>query len=297
MRLSSEQVGDLMIALAKAQGQFPAIKKDSNNYYGGKYAQLDAIVDAVRPSLSANGIALYHIVESDLERRTASVCTYLQHGEQWIADYAEVSAVSYAWDKESREMKERFDAQTISAAWTNFKRTTLQAVTGVAAEEDEDAQPLVGNNPPQQRATPAQVSHPISDVRASAQKRADEIAVAVKNPERADDLVKCFVKGITEKETKGKKPYLSVTWRGMLEGFSYASCFHKSLFEALKDAVGNEAELRISEKKSEDGKSVLYFHVDDVLSVNGRAYKEGKPNELITKLMEMEEPSADPIPS
>ena len=46
--LRSETIGSLMTALAKAQGEFPTIKKDSKNYYGGKYAQLDAIVDAVR---------------------------------------------------------------------------------------------------------------------------------------------------------------------------------------------------------------------------------------------------------
>src|ERR1700679_432219 len=154
MLLRSEQIGDLMVALAKAQGEFPPIKKDIKNYYGGKYAQLDANVDAVLPPISKNGIAFYHVVESDLTERTGSVTTYLQFGEQWIADFAEASAVDRRTDKFTQKEVERFDCQTLSIVWTYLKRLTLQAVTGTAAEEDSDGRELVGNNPPTTKKTP-----------------------------------------------------------------------------------------------------------------------------------------------
>lgn len=140
----SENIGDLIAALAKAQAEFTAIIKDTKNeYYGSKYAQLEAVVAAVRPALSKHGIAFFHIVGSDLERQTASVNTYLCLGEQFIGVSAEVPAVSY-----TKDGKQRFDAQTISIGWTYLKRTQLTAITGVAPEDDDDANALVGSNAP-----------------------------------------------------------------------------------------------------------------------------------------------------
>ena len=284
--LRSENIGDLMAALAKAQGKFPAIKKDTKNYYGGKYAQLDAIVDAVRPALSENGIAFFHIVESDLERRTGSVTTYLQCGEQWIADFAESSAVSFAWDKDAREKVERFDTQTLSIVWTYLKRLTLQAVTGTAAEEDSDAQELVGNNPPAtKKTTPAQAE--------KTAKPADTPKDQPKPEEKKEtgqfkllpgDLLNCVVKGVTKKETTPKKegdkpkPYLVVAVNGYLrpEGdtqkasVNHGFCYDTGLFDALNAGVGKECQLKIDIK----GK---FAKVLDVLFVDGQEYVDGVP--------------------
>lgn len=280
MLLRSENIGELMGALAKAQGKFPVVKKDTKNYYGGKYAQLDAIVDAIRPALSENGIAFYHIVESDLERRTASVTTYLQLGEQWIADFAEASAVDRRWDKNLGEQVERFDTQTISIVWTYFRRTTLQALTALAAEEDSDAQELVGNNPPlPKKTTPAQA---LSQPKPSPQAIQPQ-AQQTQQPAAQDqgifkpmpgDLLTCIIRSVTEKKTSGDKgkPYLSCVWNGYLHTFNFATSFDTGLFDALKAAVGKECQLQLKPHKEGDE----FLNIIDVLFVDGHEFVGGK---------------------
>lgn len=254
----SEQIGELMAALAKAQGEFGAIVKDTKNeFYNSKYAQLDSVVAAIRPSLSKNGIAYFHIVGSNLEDRTASVTTYLQLGEQFIGVFGEVPAVSYSFDKDSRQTKERFDAQTISIGWTYLKRTQLTAITGVAPEDDDDANALVGNNPARQSKPQEQV---ISEAKARAEAmQKDDGPFSV-----TGDRMTCIIKGVIPKETKNKAKFLNVTFNGRLDGFGYASCFHKSLFDALNTGVGKECVLTIKYEKGNP-----FINIEDVLSIDG----------------------------
>ena len=297
--LRSETIGDLMAALAKAQGEFIVIKKDTKNYYGGKYAQLDAIVDAVRPALSKNGIAFFHDVGSDLEQRTASVTTYLQLGEQWIGIFAEASAVDHRWDKTLQEQVERFDTQTISIVWTYFKRTQLQAITGVAAEEDTDAQELVGNNPSipkkttpaqalatkpqpvQPQNAPQQTQPPQERARATAAQTQEDQGIFKSMP---DNLLTCIVKAVWDKDAKGKayvakngNAYRVVTLNGYLKvgdgSNNFAYCYDSKLFAALQAGVGKEVQLKLKPLKDGD----TFVHIADVFYVDGVEYVEGVP--------------------
>lgn len=133
----SEQIGELISALAKAQSEFtPAIKDVTSNAFAGrayKYADLAANIGAVRPALSKHGIALLQFTDTDLEHQTASVTTALHCGEQWISQTAEAPALS----------RNGFDAQSIGACWTYLRRYTLQALCGMASEDD-DASDLAG---------------------------------------------------------------------------------------------------------------------------------------------------------
>jgi hypothetical protein len=300
MILRTDQTGDLMAALAKAQGEFPPIKKDTKNYYGRNYAQLDAIVDAVRPALSKNGIAFYHIIESDLERRTASVTTYLQLGEQWIADFAEASAVNRQWDKQQNSTVERFDTQTISIVWTYFKRTTLQAVTGTAAEEDTDAQELVGNNPPQpaRRILPSEQgaifseaagasggAQPFTQRPAAPQQASQPQAGALKfiPPNGLIAVIKDVkeIVGIPAKlatdtlpAMKAVRARMIVTFLGKHNGVDQASCFDTKFWPALHEAVGLECYFQIAEK---DVGGKHYINIEDLAYVAGEEFLNGKP--------------------
>jgi len=129
----SADVGDLMIALAKAQGEYESATKDSNNpYYNSKYADLATIIAAVRPSLSKNGIAFIHTVTADLERQTAGATAYLFHGNQYISASCELPAVG-----KSKDGKDRFDAQTIGAAQTYARRYSGAPLLGIAQEDDD----------------------------------------------------------------------------------------------------------------------------------------------------------------
>jgi hypothetical protein len=134
----SEQIGDLVAALAKAQAEFTFAAKDSNNpAFNSKYADLAANIVAVRPSLSKHGIALMQFDEVDLERQTASVTTSLHFAEQYISIMAEAPAVG----------QKGFNVQSIGACWTYLRRYTLQALCGLASDDDDGNSLAVENKP------------------------------------------------------------------------------------------------------------------------------------------------------
>jgi len=129
----SAEVGELMDALAKAQGEFSAATKDTANpFYNSKYADLATIIGAVRPSLAKHGIAFFHTVASDLERQTASATAHIYKGNQFVSATLEVPALGKA-----RDGKDRFDAQTIGAAQTYCRRYTAAPLLGIAQEDDD----------------------------------------------------------------------------------------------------------------------------------------------------------------
>lgn len=144
----SEQIGDLVTALAKAQAEFTFAAKDSTNpAFSSKYADLAANIIAVRPALSKHGIALMQFDGSDLERQTASVTTSIHHGEQWISIYAEAPAAG----------RGGFNVQSLGACWTYLRRYTLQALCGLASDDDDGNSLAVENKPiGKKQAQPAQ---------------------------------------------------------------------------------------------------------------------------------------------
>ena len=143
----SEQIGDMIAALAKAQAEFtPALKENEAKIkgtskagaayeYGYKYADLAANLGAVRPALNKHGIAIMHFNESDLERQVASVTCSMHLGEQFIAISAEAPAVG----------QNGFNVQSLGAVWTYLRRYTLQALCGLATEDDDGNSLVVYN--------------------------------------------------------------------------------------------------------------------------------------------------------
>lgn len=145
----SDQIGDLIAALAKAQLKFtPAIKSVTNNAFGAdrtyKYADLAANIDAVRPALNKHGIAFMQFPEVNLETQTVSLMTSLHHGEQFISQTFEAPAAG----------SKGFNVQSIGAATTYLRRYGLQALCGLASEDDDGASVAVENKPiPKKAAT------------------------------------------------------------------------------------------------------------------------------------------------
>lgn len=134
----SEQIGDLVIALAKAQAEFTFASKDSTNpAFNSKYADLAANIIAVRPALSKHGIALMQFDASDIERQTASVTTSIHHREQWISVTVEAPATG----------SKGFNVQSLGACWTYLRRYTLQALCGLASDDDDGNSLAVENKP------------------------------------------------------------------------------------------------------------------------------------------------------
>jgi hypothetical protein len=305
----SEQIGDLMQALAKAQAEFKPITKDTENtYYGSKYAQLDSVYAGIRPALSKHGIALYHSPGCDLERRVASMATYLQLGEQWIRVHAEVPAVSY-----SKDGKEKFDAQTISIGWTYLKRTQTLAITGVAAEDDDDGNALVGNH----NSIPAKQSYQKPDPKPTETKQsyhkpappkpAKQDAAFRITPVSTDngEIRAGYVEGklirVTEGTSAKGSPILILGLNGDLplneeEVTHKGFCYDQGLFEALRRALDMPVKLHYEVKLGANP----YIRFSDVLSVDGVPYENGKPagmwQELFNECGSLEEFNAQVHP-
>lgn len=132
----SEQIGDLVSALTKAQAVLSAPEKNrevevfskrTNSKYRFRYTTLDAIIEHVRKPLTANGL---WFVQS-LANNDGRYClhTKLVHSSgQWIAS-------------ETPILTETKDPQDFGAAITYMKRYSLAAILGVAADDDTDASP------------------------------------------------------------------------------------------------------------------------------------------------------------
>lgn len=129
-RQRSAQWGDLMTALAKAQGEIEGAKKDSQNpHFKSSYADLASVWAAIREPLSKNGLALTQwprVVNGAVE-----VETILAHGEQFISDVL--------WMPCSK-----MDAHGIGSATTYARRYALMAVAGVAPEDDDGNGAAIG---------------------------------------------------------------------------------------------------------------------------------------------------------
>lgn len=132
----SEQIDKLAEALAKAQGSFGAVVKDKvaqvrseKGNYSYAYADLSSVIDAVRPALSANGLAYLQMITPG---QPAILITRLIHSSgQWIES-------SYPFVMQGR-------AQEIGSALTYARRYSLTALVGVVAEDDDDGNAADGN--------------------------------------------------------------------------------------------------------------------------------------------------------
>ena len=129
----SESIAELAEALAKAQGEMAAAKKDSTNpFYHSKYADLAQIVEAIRKPLSDNGLAISQLVQPDAEAAVIETILMHQSGE-WLSSIIQLKPV-------------KTDPQGIGSALTYARRYALGAIVGLATEEDDDAESAMGRD-------------------------------------------------------------------------------------------------------------------------------------------------------
>jgi hypothetical protein len=152
-------IDKLADALAKAQGEFPVIPKDSEvivyskdapkrELYRYKYADLTAIISTTRPALSKHGISFTQgMVQGGFS-------TLLLHssGQQLESGFVPC------------DLPKTQDYKAVAGAITYIKRISLTAALGVSADEDVDAAAQeatqgnsttkgpIGKNPQQQAA-------------------------------------------------------------------------------------------------------------------------------------------------
>ena len=129
----SDDIKDLAAALSKAQTEFkPILKTSSNPFFKSTYAPLEAVIDATKPALAKNGLAI--IQGNEHKESGLVVTTLLAHvSGQWIESTLNINPV-------------KNDPQGIGSAITYGRRYALSAILGVASEEDDDANSASAKN-------------------------------------------------------------------------------------------------------------------------------------------------------
>jgi hypothetical protein len=112
-------------ALAAAQAELTDPAKDSvNPHFKSRYADLATVLKTVRPVLAKHGIAVTQTTRVEDDGRVLLV-TRLHWADEEIVGYYPVSPT-------------KNDPQGLGSAMTYARRYTLQAMVGVAADEDDD---------------------------------------------------------------------------------------------------------------------------------------------------------------
>lgn len=127
-------LGALAAALARAQTQFPVITRDkqvtvqtkTGGSYSFKYAPLDSILDKVRAPLAANGLAIVQMLDEG-----GLTTTLLHESGASLSGHIAFPPTQ--------------DIQGLGSAVTYLRRYAIQAVLGIAAEEDDDGNRAAGN--------------------------------------------------------------------------------------------------------------------------------------------------------
>lgn len=122
----SESINELATALAKAQAQMTSAKKDSSNpFFKSKYADLAAVVEAVKKPLADNGLSYVQTTDTD-DGTAVLVETMLMHTSgQWISGRLRMPVAKPN------------DPQALGSVITYARRYGLQAMTGVPADDDD----------------------------------------------------------------------------------------------------------------------------------------------------------------
>jgi len=147
----SEQINELATALAKAQGQMGGATKDSTNpHYNSRYADLASVVEAIRGPFAEHGLSFVQL-PSPSEKQEVLIETVLLHNSgQWISNLVAMPVT-------------KADAHGVKSAGTYARRMGLEAISGVAAVEDDDGNAAMAAKPrptekemmPQQKRDPA----------------------------------------------------------------------------------------------------------------------------------------------
>src|SRR5215471_4701466 len=150
MQRSSETIGAIAAALAKAQGQLVNPEKSLiGTIFGGsggersfRYAPLSSGLDIVRKTLSQHEIATVQTTGIDQSAGIVRLSTVLAHASgEWIASDWPVCAIS-----------ETATPQRMGAALTYARRYALFTLVGIAGEDDLDARDLLSPTAPVMKA-------------------------------------------------------------------------------------------------------------------------------------------------
>lgn len=120
---------ELYTALATAQGEIQNAEANTENeFIGKKYANLAAVLDAIRGPFSKNGLALIQLPQPASTPAYLGLKTILAHESgQSIEDYYEMAPP-------------KLDPQGIGSCMTYMRRYAAMAMAGIAGALDDDAE-------------------------------------------------------------------------------------------------------------------------------------------------------------
>jgi hypothetical protein len=125
--LQSEQIGDLISALSKAQSEIDSASFDKvNPHFKSRYASYESIREVCRVPLSKNALAITHHL--DMAEGKRILVTQLSHASgQWMRSF-----VTMPQEKET--------PQSMGSAITYSKRYALSAFLAIGSDEDDDGE-------------------------------------------------------------------------------------------------------------------------------------------------------------
>ena len=175
---TSQTIGKLSTALAKAQGEIRGATKDSTNpHFRSKYADLASVRDAIQDALSKHGIAYVQFPEGGPE--TVTITTVLACGEEWMR-------ASYSM----RPVKA--DPQGMGSAITYARRYALMAAVGVAPEDDDGnaaSRPVQAT--PANRGNPLRASYEAYGHDIDRCKTREQVELIIESPEFKEFSAQC----------------------------------------------------------------------------------------------------------
>jgi len=123
--MQSEQTNELFEALSKAQAEMTGAKKGSENpFFKSKYADLHAVLEAVREPLAKHDLCVTQTIQTT-DNGSAVIETTLGHKSgQWMAGLCPV-------------INTKGDAQGMGSAITYARRYSLAAICGIAQMDDD----------------------------------------------------------------------------------------------------------------------------------------------------------------
>lgn len=130
----SVDINEIAIAFAKAQGEFPSVGFNRDNtFFKSGYADLDAILRAVQPSLHKNGLSFYQFTKIGDGGEIILHSRLLHSSGQWL-------------ETRSRIVPEKGDHQSYGKAVSYHRRyaaMTLLRITASNDPLDDDAEGLM----------------------------------------------------------------------------------------------------------------------------------------------------------
>lgn len=121
----SEKIIAIVGSLHKVQGELRGVAKDSKNpHFKNTYASLEAVIDAAKPALQANGITFLQAPGAINEKGLEVTTTLFHTSGEWLSSTLTVPL-------------QKKDAQGVGSAITYACRYSLMAMLGLPPVDDD----------------------------------------------------------------------------------------------------------------------------------------------------------------